>query len=302
LSTSIDKYCYITCRFLQPFFKYKYKIIYSKVEYTKDLNKIVHPSVRESLKYTDMHNVPVSVSYDSDLPARSGLGSSSSFTVGLLNALYGLKGEIRNKYQLALDAIHVEQNMIKESVGSQDQVIAANGGLNRIDFAKDGKISVIPITINSARRKDLQDHLMMFFTGFSRTASTIAAEQIKKTPKKSEELKTMHLMVDKAIAILNSNRDINEFGQLLDKTWQIKRKLTSKISNPSIDKIYEKALSAGATGGKLLGAGGGGFMLIFAKPEYHNEIRRKLSNFLYVPFSFEDSGSRVIYYSHGGLL
>ena len=285
MSTSIDKYCYITCRFLQPFFKYKYKIIYSKVEYTKDLNKIVHPSVRESLKYTDMHNVPVSVSYDSDLPARS-----------------GLKGEIRNKYQLALDAIHVEQNMIKESVGSQDQVIAANGGLNRIDFAKDGKISVIPITINSARRKDLQDHLMMFFTGFSRTASTIAAEQIKKTPKKSEELKTMHLMVDKAIAILNSNRDINEFGQLLDKTWQIKRKLTSKISNPSIDKIYEKALSAGATGGKLLGAGGGGFMLIFAKPEYHNEIRRKLSNFLYVPFSFEDSGSRVIYYSHGGLL
>ena len=302
LSTSIDKYCYITCRPLPPFFDYKFRIAYSKLETAKHTRNIDHPSVRESLKFMDMEKSGISISYDADLPARSGLGSSSAFTVGLLNALHGLKGKIVNKQQLAMDAIYVEQMLIKENVGSQDQIVTAHGGLNRIDFSNDGDINISPVIVSPKRLKDLQSHLMLFFTGFSRTASAIAAEQIKKIPKKQNELKIMHQMVDESISILDGNKSINEFGKLLDKSWQIKRELSSKISTPAIDEIYNRAMAAGATGGKLLGAGGGGFMLIFARPEYHKSIRQKLSKLIYVPFSFENSGSRVIYYSANAFL
>lgn len=302
LSTSINKYCYITCRPLPPFFDYKYRVAYSKLETSKNTKNIEHPSVRELLNFVDLKNIGVSISYDADLPARSGLGSSSAFTVGLLNALHGLKGQIRNKYQLAMDAIHVEQKLIKENVGSQDQVIAAYGGLNRIDFANGGDITVLPITISQKRLKELQDSLMIFFTGFSRNASDIAAEQIKMTLTKNNELKLMHQMVDQALEILNSNQNINKFGELLHESWQIKRQLTPKISNPAIDKIYETAIKTGATGGKLLGAGGGGFMLIFAQPKYQKKIRQKLGKLIHVPFAFENSGSRVIYYSTNDLV
>jgi D-glycero-alpha-D-manno-heptose-7-phosphate kinase len=297
LSTSIDKYCHITCRFLPPFFKYKYKISYSRIEKAKTWHKIGHPSVKGSLKFMNMENDGISLSYDSDLPARSGLGSSSSFTVGLLNALNCMKGRDIDRLQLAKDAINVEQNIIRENVGSQDQVAAAFGGFNRIDFESKNKIRVSPIIAPKHRIKKLQNHLMIFFTGFSRTASTIAAEQIKITPQKNKELQTMHKMVSRAIDILEGSEDINEFGKLLHESWQIKKHLTSKISNSTIDKIYDTALAAGATGGKLLGAGGGGFILIFSRPEFKDKIKEKLKRLIHVPFSFEKGGSQITYHS-----
>ena len=296
LSTSINKYCYITCRHLPPFFDYKYRVVYSKLEEITHREKIAHPSVRECLKHVNLDG-GILVSYDADIPARSGLGSSSSFTVGLLNALHGLKGNIRTKMQLAMEAIHVEQNMIKENVGSQDQTIAAFGGFNKIEFGGKEELKIQPITIKPDRLQSLQDHLMIFFTGFSRIASVIAAEQIKTTPQKDRELKTMRLMVDHAIGILNGKGDIGDFGKLLNENWQIKRSLTSKISNPLIDNIYEAGLKVGAVGGKLLGAGGGGFILFFVRPRNQKKLKEKLKKFLHVPFSFENSGSQIIYYA-----
>jgi D-glycero-alpha-D-manno-heptose-7-phosphate kinase len=242
----------------------------------------------------------VEIHHDGDLPARAGLGTSSSFTVGLLQALHALKGKMVTKRKLALDSIHVEQNMIKENVGSQDQVTVSFGGLNKIEFNDDNEFLVQPITITKEKYNDLQDHLMLFFTGFSRTASDIAAEQIKKTPKKAKELKRMREMVDESIKILNDrDSEIKDFGKLLHESWMIKRKLTDKITNRTIDKIYEKAMNAGAIGGKLLGAGGGGFILFFVEPDKQPIVMKKMKNLLHVPFKFENLGSQTIYYSRG---
>lgn len=301
LSTTINRYNYITCRFLYPFFNYKYRVTYSKIEEVNHYKHLEHPSIRECLRFLKINN-RLAVQNDSDLPARSGLGSSSTFTVGLLNALYGLKGEMRTKHQLALDAIHVEQNMIKENVGSQDQAAAAFGGLNRIEFGGTNEVVVSPITINDGRIKELENHLMIFFTGFSRIASEIAAEQIKKVPQNSGELRAMRQMVDEAIGILHGKENLDDFGKLLHESWQIKRGLSSKISNSAIDQIYNTGLKAGALGGKLLGAGGGGFMLFFAPPEKHKKIKDKLKKFLYVPFEMEHSGSQIIYYTPQNLI
>jgi D-glycero-alpha-D-manno-heptose-7-phosphate kinase len=297
LATSINKYCYITCRYLPPFFEDKNRVVYSKIELTKNIDDIQHPAVRESLKFMDVTS-GVEVHHDGDLPARAGLGTSSSFTVCLLNALYALKGKRATKRQLALDAIHVEQDLIKENVGSQDQVTAAFGGFNRIDFDKDHEFQLQPITINAEKRHLLQNHMMLFFTGFSRTASEIAQEQIKKTPEKKPELKQMVELVDEAIDILHgSDSQITDFGRLLHKTWMIKRKLTDKITTDHIDTIYDTAMNAGAVGGKLLGAGGGGFMLFFVEPEKQPQVMKKLQNLLHVPFKFENLGSQIIYYT-----
>lgn len=301
LSTSIDKYCYITCRFLPPFFKYKHRIVYSQQENVKKINEIEHPSVRESLRYLNIKE-GLEIHHDGDLPARSGLGSSSSFTVGLLNALYGLRGEIKNKHQLALDAIHIEQNMIKENVGSQDQTIAAFGGFNKIEFGGDRELHIQPITLKPKVIKNFQDHLMLFFTDLSRNASDIAAEQIRTMDQKEKELRTMHTMVDEGISILQKDKNLNDFGKLLNEAWLIKRGLSNRISNETIDKIYATAVKNGAIGGKLLGAGGGGFILFFAPPERHKKIREKLKKFLYVPFKLEHSGSQIIYYSPSTLV
>jgi len=302
LSTSINKYCYITCRYFPPFFKYKYKISYSKIEEASYHHQINHPSVRESLKFLKFKE-NLAITYDADLPARSGLGSSSTFTVGLLNALYGLRGEIKTKQQLALNAIHIEQNMIKESVGSQDQTAAAFGGLNKIEFDGINQLTVHPLTIDQKKLNNLQNHLMLFFTGLSRNASEIAAEQIRLTPQKSQELHTMRQMVDEAINILYNKKDnLNDFGKLLHESWQLKRGLSSQISNSIVDEIYNTGIRAGALGGKLLGAGGGGFILFFAKPEAQECIKKKLKKYLYVPFRFENSGSRIIYYTHNDSL
>jgi D-glycero-alpha-D-manno-heptose-7-phosphate kinase len=231
-------------------------------------------------------NKGISIQYDCDLPAKSGLGSSSTFTVGLLNALYGLRGEIKTKRQLALNAIHIEQKLIRENVGSQDQTAAAFGGFNRKEFGGSHEITVYPITIGQKKLLDLQSHLIMFFTGFSRTASEVAAEQIKLAPQKSNELNTMKQMVYEAQNILHGkNKNLNDFGKLLHESWQIKRGLSSQISNPTIDNLFNAGRQAGALGGKLLGAGGGGFILFFARPEVQPHIKEKLKKYLYRPIS-----------------
>ena len=297
LNTTINKYCYVICRYLPPFFDHNYRIRYSLREETQTITEIKHPSARECLRYINLDR-GVEIQHNADLPAMSGLGSSSAFTVGLLNGLYALKGKIITKRQLALEAIHIEQDMIKEDVGSQDQTIVAFGGFNKIVFGGSQKIVVSPMTIDHKKLDSLQNHLMLFFTGYPRYASEIAAEQIRRTPEKTRELMAMMNMVDEATNILNSSKDVlMDFGKLLHESWKIKRSLTTHITNLQIDKVYEAGMEAGAIGGKLLGAGGGGFMIFFVKPELQQNVREKLKKLLYVPFRFHDLGSQIIYYA-----
>ena len=294
LSTTIDKCCYITCRRLPPFFEYHSRISYSKVENVAQNSAIEHPSVRGCLQFLGMDE-GIELHHVADLPARTGLGTSSAFTVGFLLGLYALREQMRNKHVLALDALHVEQEVVKEAVGSQDQISAAYGGFNRINFHTDGGFEVKQMIAPAARLAALQQYCALFFTGFSRTASEIAKEQIKATPQRKRELETMGQMVDEAEAIVsNLNRPLDEFGHLLHESWQIKRTLTQNITNNSLDEIYQAGRSAGALGGKLLGAGGGGFMLFFVPPERRQELRARLKNLLCVPFSFSNRGSQVI--------
>lgn len=295
LGTTIDKYCYITCRCLPPFFEHKHRVVYSQMELVRDIDEIRHPAVREVLRFMGITD-GVEIHHDGDVPARTGLGSSSAFTVGLLHAVYTLKGVMPAKMQLARDAIHIEQEVLKENVGSQDQVLAAFGGLNRIDFSGEHNIEIKRVTIKPQRLELLQNHLMLVFTGFARTASEIAGEQIKQTPNRKRELSEMYRLVDEAVNILNGDGDITDFGKLLHENWQIKRSLTDKISTPYTDFLYETAIKAGATGGKLLGAGGGGFILFFVRPELQSKVREALGNLLEVPFRFENSGSQIIFY------
>ena len=299
LGTTIDKYCYITCRYLPEFFEHKHRIVYSKIENVRDIDEINHPAVRETLKFMKIKH-GVEIHHDGDLPARTGLGSSSAFTVGLVHALYGLKGIMPSKMQLTKDAIYIEQKMIKESVGCQDQVLVSFGGLKRVDFNHGNSIDIKPVMMKVERYEALQDHLMLFFTGFSRIASTVASEQIKETPNRTQELTQMQLMVGEAIKILNGEKDLLDFGRLLNESWQVKRRLTNKITTPVIDEIYNTAIKAGAVGGKLLGAGGGGFMLIFVSPELRNRVRESLGGLLHVPFRFESAGSQIIFYEPDG--
>ncbi len=301
LSTTIDKYCYITCRWLPPFFEYHSRISYSKVENVGVNNEIQHPSVRACLEFLGIDE-GVEIHHVADLPAKGGLGTSSAFTVGLLRALHALRGEMRDKHTLAAEAIHVEQNVIQEAVGSQDQVSAAYGGFNRINFHPNGAIEVKRMPTPPNRVKELQQHLALYFTGFSRTASEIAKEQLRMTPHKVRELDTMYQCVDEAEAIIgNSRRPLAEFGRLLNESWQIKRTLTDKISNPLIDEIYEAGIESGALGGKLLGAGGGGFILFFVPPERRKELSTRLNKLLCVPFSFSTNGSDVVVYETEGM-
>ncbi len=297
LSTTINKYCYISCRYLPPFFPYNYRIRYSFREETKTVDEIKHASVRECIKYLNISE-GIEMVHTSDIPARSGIGSSSAFTVGYLHALHALKGSMVTKRQLAREALHVEQTIIGENVGSQDQVAAAFGGLNKIDFGREQGFYVHPVTIPSSRLRELEKHLLLFFTGFSRNATDIAGEQIKKTPQKKAELNTMKEMVDEAIQILgNESTNILEFGYLLDDAWKLKRGLTHLISNSEIDLIYECALKSGAVGGKLIGAGGGGFVLLFVPPEKQASVKLKLKELIHVPFRFDNLGTQVVMYS-----
>lgn len=296
LSTTINKCCYITCRWLPPFFEHHSRISYSTVENVSSNDAIQHPSVRACLQFLGIDE-GVEIQHVADLPARTGLGTSSAFTVGLLLALYALKNQMRDKRALASEAIFVEQELLREAVGTQDQVSAAYGGFNRINFSTDGSIDVKRILASPNRLAELEQHLALYFTGFSRIASEVAQEQVKTMPQKKVEMQTMLQLVDEAEAIVtNPNRSLDEFGRLLHQNWQIKRTLTQKISNPHIDEIYEAGLSAGALGGKLLGAGNGGFMLFFVPPERRQELRMRLKKLLCVPFTFSSKGSDVVVY------
>ncbi len=294
ISTTFDKYCFVTVRHLPRFFDFKNQITYGKIERTNSVEEIEHPSVRNGMKMLDIHEI--NIVYNSDLPARSGLGSSSSFAVGMLNAFHALKGKYVGKHKLAEEAIYLERVLCNESGGWQDQIAAAYGGFNRINFHGDD-FTVDPVIMSKERKKILNAHLMLFFTGFTRISADIAAEQVKATKDRTAELKEILSLVDDGEKILTSKCDINEFGKLLDYTWRLKRGITSRISNDTIDEIYIKALEAGAIGGKLLGAGGGGFILIFVEPEKQENVKKALSNLLYVPFEFESEGTRILYYS-----
>ena len=301
LATTIDKYCYITCRHLPPFFEHKHRIVYSSIENVHHNDEIEHPAVRAVFNWAKVVD-GLEIHHDGDLPARSGLGSSSAFTVGLAHAMYGIRGQMVSKDALARDAIHIEQGIIGENVGSQDQVSAAYGGFNRIDFHRNDSFSVTPVILPGHRRDELHDHLMLCFTGFSRIADSIAKSKIDNLKNRETELSRIREMVDEAIAILADSRvDIDEFGKLLDLGWKYKRSLSERVSTPEIDQIYDAAKQAGAIGGKILGAGGGGFMLLFAKPEKHAAIRERLKDLVHVSFNFDDSGSRVVLYQPGGL-
>jgi len=296
LSTAINKCCYISCRWCPPFFNYHSRISYSRVENVGDNSAIEHPSVRGCLQFLGIDQ-GIEVNHVADLPARTGLGTSSAFTVGLLLGLYALRDQMRDKHTLATDAIHVEQDLLQEAVGAQDQVSAAYGGFNRINFHTDGSIGVDRIVTPPSRLADLEQHLVLYFTGFSRTASEIATEQLRMTPHKTRELTLMLQLVDEAESIISTpGRCLDEFGRLLHESWQIKRTLTRKVTTPEIDEIYEAGMSAGALGGKLLGAGGGGFMLFFVHPERREALRLRLKKLLCVPFGFSNRGSHVVVY------
>lgn len=295
LATTIDKYCYLSCRYLPPFFEHRIRLVYSKIENCQSVDEITHPAVREVLRYLKIDR-GVEIHHDGDLPARSGMGSSSAFTVGLLNALYALKGQMANKQQLAKESIEIEQDWLQENVGSQDQVATAYGGLNHITFLPNGEISVRPLTITVERMKELSSHLMLFYTGIARTSSTVAESYVNNVDNKKRQLRLLKDLVDESVAVLNGSQNINVFGELLHEGWLTKRQLSSEVTNSHIDEIYDCARSAGALGGKLLGAGGGGFILIFAPPDAQPIIREKLSGLICVPFEFEFSGSQIIFF------
>lgn len=295
LAATINKYCYLTCRYLPPFFEHRTRIVYSKMETVHSIDEIQHPSARETLRFLKI-NRGVEIHHDGDLPGRSGMGSSSAFTVGLLHALHALKGQIVGKRQLTAEAIHLEQDVLKETVGSQDQVSTAYGGMNRITFHQGGDFSVQPMTVLPARLEELNSHLMLFYTGIKRTAANVASSYAANLMERQTLMKRLHEYVDQSCEILNGKGDLISFGKLLHQAWQAKRELSDKVSNSEVDAVYEQGRAAGAIGGKLLGAGGGGFLLIFAPPSKQGKIAKQLSGLIQVPFKFEFGGSQIIYY------
>lgn len=296
LSTTINKYAYLTCRFLPPFFQHKHRIVYSQVETVKDTAEINHPAVRNVLQYLKVEE-GLEVHYDGDLPARSGLGSSSSFTVGLLNTLFAMRGQMKTKKELADLALHIEQNVIKETVGSQDQIAAAFGGFNRIDFHNDESYSVRPMILPQKRVDMLNSRLLLYFTGFSRLADTIEKSKIESFKSKAPHLQKMQAMVNEAIGYLQSDSGLDDFGRLLHESWRLKRELSSMVSNSHLDEIYQVGIKNGALGGKILGAGGGGFILFYAPLEAHPAIKNAFKDLIRVDFKFEYGGSQVILYN-----
>lgn len=296
LSTTFDKYCYVNVRHLPRFFDYSTEISYSKTERVLNVNDIQHPAVREAMKMLDMHEIRLT--YEADLPARSGLGTSSSFAVGMLNAFYALKGKYADKKKLADEAIYLERVLCNEAGGWQDQIAASFGGFNRINFGPNG-YEVQPVIISPERKKQLNDNLMMFFTGFTRFSSDVQkANSVTGADDKAKRLKKMYELVDEAEAVLtDKNCNLDDFGHLLDTTWRLKKATGGAVSTGSIDELYAKGVAAGALGGKLLGAGGGGFLVFYVRPERQEKVKEVMKDLMYVPFKFEDSGTRVIHYS-----
>lgn len=295
LSTTFDKYCYVNVRHLPRFFNYSTELSYSKTERVTDVNDIEHPAIRNAMKMLDMHEIRLT--YEADLPARSGLGTSSSFAVGMLNAFYALKGKYADKKKLADEAIYLERILCQEEGGWQDQIAASYGGFNRINFNEDG-YEVLPIIISKDRKRKLNQNLMMFFTGFTRFSSDIQkANKINEGDKKTQ-LREMLSLVDEAEQLLTDvNANLDEFGRMLDYTWKLKRQTGSAVSTNSIDELYAKGIGAGALGGKLLGAGGGGFLVFYVQPNRQSYVREAMNNLMYIPFEFEDGGTRVIHYT-----
>lgn len=297
LSTTFDKYCYVTVRHLPRFFDYKTHLTYSKMEYVNSYDEIQHPAIRNAMKMLDMHELRLT--YEADLPAQSGLGTSSSFAVGMLNAFYALKGKYVDKKKLADEAIYLERELCAEAGGWQDQIAASFGGFNRIDFNEYG-YKVTPVIISPEKKNMLNHNLVMFFTGFTRFSSDIQKANKVGEPNadKIKKLKEMHSLVDEAEKILvEKNSNIDDFGKLLDYTWKLKRTTGEKVSTESIDELYKRGIDAGALGGKLLGAGGGGFLIFYVRPENRQNLINVMSDLLYVPFEFEDGGSRIIQYT-----
>lgn len=295
LSTTFDKYCYVNVRHLPRFFDYSTELSYSKMERVTDVEDIQHPAIRNAMKMLDMHEIRLT--YEADLPARSGLGTSSSFAVGMLNAFYALKGKYADKKKLADEAIYLERVLCNEAGGWQDQIAAAFGGFNRINFNSNG-YEVLPVIINPERKKQLNDNLMMFFTGFTRFSSDVQKVNKVSDKEKHAQLKQMYELVDEAEQVLvDKTRDLDDFGRLLDATWKLKRQTGAAISTDSIDELYAKGMEAGALGGKLLGAGGGGFLIYYVRPEKQAVVREAMKNLMYIPFRFENGGTRVIHYT-----
>lgn len=295
LSTTFDKYAYVTVRHLPPFFDYRTHLTYSKEEKVNSIEEIKHPAIRNAMQWLDMHKIRMT--YEADLPARSGLGTSSSFAVGMLEAFYALKGKYADKRKLADDAIYLERTLCAESGGIQDQIAASFGGFNRIDFSRDG-YTVRSVIMNRERKEELNNQLMLFFTGFSRFSSDIQKGTEKSMKDKTSQLIEMYHLVDEAEKILtDKNISLNDFGKLLDYTWKLKRGISAGISTGSIDEQYAKAMNAGALGGKLLGAGGGGFLLFYVPLEKQADVKNALKDQMCVPFKFENDGTKIIYYS-----
>jgi len=296
LSTTFDKYCYVNVRHLPRFFDYSTELSYSRTERVTDVETIKHPAIRNAMKMLDMHEIRLT--YEADLPARSGLGTSSSFAVGMLNAFYALKGKYVDKKKLADEAIYLERELCQEAGGWQDQIAAAFGGMNRIKFNKDGSYDVRTIIIHPDRKRQLNDNLLMFFTGFTRFSSEMQKSNQKGYDEKIKQLQEMYALVDDAEKVLEDKySDLDDFGRLLDKTWRLKRQTGGAITTNSIDVFYEKGIAAGALGGKLLGAGGGGFLVFYVQPEKREAVMETMKDLLYVPFRFEDGGTRVIHYT-----
>lgn len=295
LSTTFDKYCYVNVRHLPRFFDYTTELSYSKTERVTDISDIEHPAIREAMKMLDMHEIRLT--YEADLPARSGLGTSSSFAVGMLNAFYALKGKYADKKKLADEAIYLERVLCNEAGGWQDQIAASFGGFNRINFSADG-YEVLPVIISPERKQRLNENLLMFFTGFTRFSSDVQKVNNVSAEEKRDQLREMYLLVDEAERVLtNTHADLDDFGRLLDHTWRLKKQTGSAISTGSIDAFYDRGIKAGALGGKLLGAGGGGFLVFYVQPEYKASVMTAMQDLMYIPFSFENGGTRVIHYS-----
>ena len=299
LTCTFNRYCYISARYLPPFFEKRSRIVWSRIELIDRPEEIQHPAVRAGLQFLDIRE-GIEIHHDGDLPARTGLGSSSAFTVGLLHALYAMKGNMVSKARLAADAIHLEQDLLQEAVGIQDQIQVAYGGINVIKIRTDGEFELSPVILTHERRRTIRSHMMLFFTGISRFASEIARSQIRAIPAKQSEMRAIAGFVDEALDVLVSDRDLRDFGRMLHESWELKRSLCSAVSNDRVDRIYAAARTAGAAGGKLLGAGGGGFMLLFAAPEHHGQIRSALGGLLEIPFEFEFSGSQIIFCDNAG--
>ena len=294
LATTIDKYCYLTCRYLPPFFEHRYRVVYSRVDTCETVDQITHPAARAVIRYLQCDH-GLEIHHDGDLPARSGVGSSSSFTVGLLHALHALQGRTPDKLQLFTESAYIEQEVLKETVGFQDQALAAHGGLNHVTFHQNGKLSVRALTLSSERIRELSAHLMLFYTGIVRTASDVARSYVDDILARERQLMRMGELVKEGLSVLEGGGDIRDFGRLLHEAWCVKCSLSGSVTNPSLDEIYSRAKEAGALGGKVAGAGGGGFMLLFVPPERQRDVSKRLGELLQVPFQFEFRGSEIIF-------